>query len=411
MRPFGCALALVVLGGACGAQTSFLGSEPTLTQEPRPAVSPPAALVPSELSRTEESLVGRLQRDLAHLGFYTGPITEEFDRLTTEAVGRFEGDLGLPIDGYYDLQLAALVDLARGRAHGNSVWALQSILGALGYFDEPMDGLDSASLGEAIRRLQSGAGLEASGVYGEHTATALLDQYREERPSFTWVFGPRLETPPVTDLGPPTPELLPIAMAQRRLAELGYRAGPADGQIGPATRAATTAFQKREGLEVDGLLGPETSARLDEPIGTGPRSGLAVPRIEIDLSRQIAFVVLADDHVTTLPISSGNGQRYTTESGGTAVAHTPEGAFSVIRVIDGVREAPLGTLYRPLYFHRGWAIHGSGHVPSYPASHGCVRVHRWDQDWLFERVGVGTAVFIYGGETSTQVPTDAAAGS
>jgi lipoprotein-anchoring transpeptidase ErfK/SrfK len=52
-------------------------------------------------------------------------------------------------------------------------------------------------------------------------------------------------------------------------------------------------------------------------------------------------------------------------------------------VVDGLDEAPLGTLYRPLYFVGGWAVHGSPSVPGYPASHGCVRTADADQDFLF----------------------------
>ena len=38
---------------------------------------------------------------------------------------------------------------------------------------------------------------------------------------------------------------------------------------------------------------------------------------------------------------------------------------------------------------------GAASVPAYPASHGCVRTHNWDQDWLAEQVDVGVDVAIY----------------
>jgi lipoprotein-anchoring transpeptidase ErfK/SrfK len=34
-------------------------------------------------------------------------------------------------------------------------------------------------------------------------------------------------------------------------------------------------------------------------------------------------------------------------------------------------------------------------VPSYPASHGCVRVPMWTAIYLFDRVRMGTLVMIY----------------
>jgi lipoprotein-anchoring transpeptidase ErfK/SrfK len=74
------------------------------------------------------------------------------------------------------------------------------------------------------------------------------------------------------------------------------------------------------------------------------------------------------------------------------------GQFTVERRISGVREADLGTLYDPLYFYKGWAIHGSNAVPAQPASHGCVRVTRADAVWLFERVPDGISVHVHGGQ-------------
>ena len=58
--------------------------------------------------------------------------------------------------------------------------------------------------------------------------------------------------------------------------------------------------------------------------------------------------------------------------------------------------APLGTLYRPAYFNDGgYAIHGEGAVPSYPASHGCVRITVPAMDRLYDLLPVGLSVWIY----------------
>ena len=67
--------------------------------------------------------------------------------------------------------------------------------------------------------------------------------------------------PPAT----PTPRLLrqssvgaEVRDMQRRLAELGYYDGEADGQFGAGTRTAVEAFQAASGLEPDGVAGEET---------------------------------------------------------------------------------------------------------------------------------------------------------
>ena len=55
---------------------------------------------------------------------------------------------------------------------------------------------------------------------------------------------------------------------QKRLKELGYYQGEVDGQFGPGTRDAVIAFQKKNGLDADGLAGEETQRVLysDEAI-------------------------------------------------------------------------------------------------------------------------------------------------
>ena len=49
---------------------------------------------------------------------------------------------------------------------------------------------------------------------------------------------------------------------QSRLYTLGYYTAEIDGQYGAATREAVRAFQRRNGLAVDGIVGAETRAVL-----------------------------------------------------------------------------------------------------------------------------------------------------
>ena len=199
-----------------------------------------------------------------------------------------------------------------------------------------------------------------------------------------------------------------VQAIQDRLTELGYRPGAADGTYGAATASAVLAFQKAEGLQRDGQAGPAVVTRLDSPQATGPESDAAGPRVEVDLDRQIAFYIAGSAAVTTINISSGSGREYDKPDGGTAVAYTPTGDYAIERRVDGLREAPLGSLYYPLYFTGGWAIHGSSSVPAYPASHGCVRTANEDQDFLFAALADGDAIEIYG--TSEGAPDDGEAG-
>jgi lipoprotein-anchoring transpeptidase ErfK/SrfK len=47
-----------------------------------------------------------------------------------------------------------------------------------------------------------------------------------------------------------------------------------------------------------------------------------------------------------------------------------------------------GNMYKPLYFHRGQAIHGANNVPPEPASKGCARLRPENQDALLSWLGL-----------------------
>lgn len=49
---------------------------------------------------------------------------------------------------------------------------------------------------------------------------------------------------------------------QEKLIELGFLEGEADGQYGPKTKEAVTAYQRRSGLKADGIAGKDTLSRL-----------------------------------------------------------------------------------------------------------------------------------------------------
>jgi peptidoglycan hydrolase-like protein with peptidoglycan-binding domain len=185
-----------------------------------------------------------------------------------------------------------------------------------------------------------------------------------------------------------------VAALQQRLVDLGYWMGEPDGTYGQLTRQAVMAFQKVEGLSRDGVAGPATQAQLSVAARPSARGG---DGIEIDLERQVIFIVQGGQVQWALNTSTGNGEAYTSSSGGSARAVTPPGDFRVQREVDGVREAPLGTLYRPKYFNGGIAVHGSGSIPATPASHGCARVTNaaMDMIWSTGAMAIGTPVSVY----------------
>ena len=222
---------------------------------------------------------------------------------------------------------------------------------------------------------------------------------------------PTTTAPPTTTVPPTTTTAPPDAASdgklelgeggdavlalQNRLVELGYWLGSADGNYGQLTRQAVMAFQKAEGLGRDGVAGPITRERLAGAQRQGSHAGGT--GLEIDLKRQILMVVQGGQVQWVINTSTGNNETYTSSTGGSAVAATPPGSFTIDREIDGVREAPLGTLYRPKYFNGGIAVHGSGSIPAHPASHGCARVTNSAMDMLWSSgvAQIGTRVTVY----------------
>jgi hypothetical protein len=53
-----------------------------------------------------------------------------------------------------------------------------------------------------------------------------------------------------------------VLAVQRRLAALGFSPGPLDGHYGPATEHAVRALQAAAGIEIDGIVGPQTRIAL-----------------------------------------------------------------------------------------------------------------------------------------------------
>jgi peptidoglycan hydrolase-like protein with peptidoglycan-binding domain len=195
------------------------------------------------------------------------------------------------------------------------------------------------------------------------------------------------------ELGESGPE---IGALQQRLSDLGYWLGPVDGHYGQLTRQAVTAFQKAEGLGPDGVAGPLTQGRLPDaarPTGRATSGNL----LEVDLERQLLLVIQDGRVQWAFNTSTGTGEVYESPSGDTGVATTPTGEYAVQRQIDGLREAELGTLYRPKYFNGGIAVHGAGSIPARPASHGCVRVTNSAMDLLWSSgvAEIGTTVVVH----------------
>lgn len=199
-----------------------------------------------------------------------------------------------------------------------------------------------------------------------------------------------------------------VLALEQKLAALHYWPGQVDEAYDADTRDAVMAFQKVTGMERTGRATDDVVAAVQKTTGPpvplvpdgGPR------RVEIDLDRQVLFLYDANSLATILAVSTGSNERFCSE-GWCRRAVTPTGSFLLYSQVSGWEKSPLGWLYNSQYFNGGIAIHGSPSVPSYPASHGCVRIPMSVSEWFPEKVSIGTPVYVTDSENPHPPPVDA----
>ena len=173
-----------------------------------------------------------------------------------------------------------------------------------------------------------------------------------------------------------------VRMLQRGLKRLGYAGFQATGYFGPGTSRAVLAFRKVNHMSRIGYASTDVFQQVFERRGTFrlkyPRAG---KHVEADLSRQV--LVLA---------RNGKPQRIYHTSSGKASTPTVLGSFRFYRKDAGTNG--VGMVHSN-YFIGGYAIHGYHSVPTYAASHGCLRVpipSAWN---IYSWVDFGDRIFVY----------------
>lgn len=159
--------------------------------------------------------------------------------------------------GYYYAPTTAVVPdmpmLYRG-CTGDAVKTLQDKLNALGYNSGNVDGIFGAKTYAAVTAFQKANSLGVDGIVGKLTWGKLYG------------VSPAMPVETTTVVGRPTVSYGSRGDAVRKLQELlnalGYDCGSVDGIFGSKTKAAVLAFQKANGLGVDGIVGPLTWAKL-----------------------------------------------------------------------------------------------------------------------------------------------------
>ena len=252
----------------------------------------PAAGVSIRKGNTGDA-VGALQTVLTTLGYYKGEINNTYDAATISAVKAFQKKNGMTADGIVGQATRKLLASSsaipadatatpaptptptpaptynvptvtvKRNSQGEDAKTVQKRLKELGYYKGNIDGKFGSNSVNALKKFQTANGLEADGAAGQATYSVL----------FAVQALPSDATPtpvPAADVTPAIgyDTLRPgdggdaVALMQERLIVLGYLSGTADGNYGDGTKAAVRAFQKANGLTVDGSAGPQTLAVL-----------------------------------------------------------------------------------------------------------------------------------------------------
>jgi peptidoglycan hydrolase-like protein with peptidoglycan-binding domain len=175
-----------------------------------------------------------------------------------------------------------------------------------------------------------------------------------------------------------------VKRLQKRLVALHYDVGKADGVFGSNTLHAVYAFQKVQRLDIDGVVGPDVWRKLAHPHVPKPTHRRKAASIEVNLTLRVVFQTKNRKVTKILDASPGKPS-----------TPTVTGSFTITRRIDGWRRSHLGLLWRPNYFHGGYALHGEGSVPTYAASHGCVRLTISAMNRLWPQLKIGEHVYVY----------------
>jgi hypothetical protein len=172
-----------------------------------------------------------------------------------------------------------------------------------------------------------------------------------------------------------------VLLLQRALLHLGF-ATPVTGFYDDGTARGVLAFRKTNNLGREGFASKQVYAMIARGRGAFklrfPKAG---KHVEFDWSRQV--IVLAQ---------GGKPYRTYHASSGTPATPTVFGTFKFYLKTPGTNSH--GMVYSN-YFIRGYAIHGYASVPTYPASHGCLRIPIPNAIQVFNWIDIGNTIFSY----------------
>ena len=195
-----------------------------------------------------------------------------------------------------------------------------------------------------------------------------------------------------------------VAAQQDKLNQLfagyGLPALAVDGVSGPFTRQQLCAARMALHLPISRA---DMAPGSDEERALLSAQSIAIPQnaavgssrwILISKTCQVMFAGEGSDRITfVFKTSTGEeGWETTNQESARAFRYDPaldNDGWHNSSKFPVEEDNPLnGNMYKPLYFHRGQAIHGANNVPPEPASKGCARLRPENQDALLGWLGL-----------------------
>lgn len=208
-----------------------------------------------------------------------------------------------------------------------------------------------------------------------------------------------------------------VEKLQSRLLELGFYEARVSGGYYQITRSAVRAFQKHNGLAVDGVAGRQTQELLFSneavPASATPRpSPTPEPTkytLMVDVANQITRAYTYDENgeytvlVREMICSTGTAKNPTPL--GTTIMPSSRARWGYFPTWDShaqylTRIDSANAFHSVLYTEadeRTLAV-SSFEALGTPASHGCVRLYVSDAKWIYDNCAAGTIITVYEGE-------------
>jgi hypothetical protein len=165
------------------------------------------------------------------------------------------------------------------------------------------------------------------------------------------------------------------------MAKMGYVSG-GGSCFDDRTAREVLAYRKVNGMSrtehagagvVKNVFGGRGGYRVRHP-GAGEHA-------EVPLSKQVLVLAKGDRPFAIYPVSTGKPS-----------TPTITGEYSFYRREPGYNSEGM---YYSFYWHNGYAVHGYAEVPTYAASHGCIRTYIADQPRIYDQLHYGEPIFVF----------------